>query len=36
MREDVIERTNGKRGIYGVVDKDPAAIMIPLEVTSGG
>ena len=31
VREDVIERTNGVRGIYGVVDKDPAAIIIPLE-----
>ena len=31
MREDVIERANGVRGIYGVVDKDPACIVIPLE-----
>jgi ADP-ribose pyrophosphatase len=31
VREDVIERANGKRGIYGVVDKDPACIVIPLE-----
>jgi 8-oxo-dGTP pyrophosphatase MutT (NUDIX family) len=31
VREDVIERTNGQRGIYGVIDKDPAAIIIPLE-----
>ncbi|WP_348266720.1 NUDIX hydrolase [Edaphobacter sp. DSM 109919] len=36
VREDVIERTNGHRGIYGVVDKDPAAIIIPLEVTADG
>ena len=36
VREDVIERTNGVRGIYGVVDKDPAAIIIPLEVTAEG
>jgi len=36
VREDVIERTNGQRGIYGVVDKDPAAIIIPLEVTAEG
>lgn len=31
VREDVIERSNGKRGIYGVIDKDPACIVIPLE-----
>jgi ADP-ribose pyrophosphatase len=31
VREDVIERANGQRGIYGVVDKDPACIIIPLD-----
>lgn len=36
VREDVIERANGKRGIYGVVDKDPACIVIPLEVGAEG
>jgi ADP-ribose pyrophosphatase len=36
VREDVIERENGTRGIYGVVDKDPACIVIPLEVTQEG
>ncbi len=36
VREDVIERSNGVRGIYGVVDKDPAAIIIPLDVTAEG
>ena len=36
VREDVIERANGQRGIYGVVDKDPASIIIPLEATSEG
>jgi ADP-ribose pyrophosphatase len=36
VREDVIERANGQRGIYGVVDKDPACIVIPLEVTREG
>ena len=36
VREDVIERANGQRGIYGVIDKDPASIIIPLEVTSEG
>jgi len=36
VREDVIERANGQRGIYGVVDKDPACIVIPLESTADG
>ena len=36
VREDVIERANGQRGIYGVIDKDPATIIIPLEVTPEG
>ena len=36
VREDVIERSNGQRGIYGVIDKDPASIIIPLEVTTEG
>jgi 8-oxo-dGTP pyrophosphatase MutT (NUDIX family) len=36
VREDVIERANGQRGIYGVVDKDPACIIIPLETTPEG
>jgi 8-oxo-dGTP pyrophosphatase MutT (NUDIX family) len=36
VREDVIERSNGHRGIYGVVDKDPATIIIPLERTAEG
>ena len=36
MREDVIERANGERGIYGVVDKDPACIIIPIESTPDG
>jgi 8-oxo-dGTP pyrophosphatase MutT (NUDIX family) len=36
VREDVIERANGQRGIYGVIDKDPACIVIPLEMTSEG
>ena len=36
VREDVIERSNGVRGIYGVVDKDPACIIIPLERTPQG
>ncbi len=36
VREDVIERSNGERGIYGVIDKHPAAIIIPLERTAEG
>ena len=36
VREDVIERANGQRGIYGVIDKDPACIIVPLERTSEG
>lgn len=36
VREDVIEYPNGQRGIYGVLDKDPACIVIPLEVTPEG
>ena len=36
VREDIIERSNGERGVYGVIDKDPACIVIPLEVTSEG
>jgi len=36
VREDVIERANGERGIYGVVDKDPAAIVIPFDSTPDG
>jgi ADP-ribose pyrophosphatase len=36
VREDVIERANGVRGIYGVVDKDPASIIVPLDVTAEG
>ncbi len=35
VREDVIERSNGKRGIYGVMDKEPACIVIPLEWEGG-
>jgi len=31
MREDQILRSNGQTGIYGVVDKDDCAIIIPLQ-----
>lgn len=36
LREDVIERSNGQRGVYGVLEKDPACIVIPLERTPEG
>jgi ADP-ribose pyrophosphatase len=36
VREDVIERENGQRGIYGVIDKDPACIVIPFDRTPEG
>ncbi|QNI36114.1 NUDIX domain-containing protein [Edaphobacter albus] len=36
VREDVIERANGQRGIYGVIDKDPGSVIIPLEKTQEG
>jgi len=36
VREDIIERANGERGLYGVIDKDPATIIIPLERTAEG
>jgi ADP-ribose pyrophosphatase len=31
VREDEILRSNGKRGIYGVVEKDDAAIILPMD-----
>jgi 8-oxo-dGTP pyrophosphatase MutT (NUDIX family) len=31
LREDEILRSNGERGIYGVVDKDDAAIILPID-----
>jgi 8-oxo-dGTP pyrophosphatase MutT (NUDIX family) len=31
LREDDILRSNGQRGIYGVVEKDDAAIIIPVD-----
>jgi 8-oxo-dGTP pyrophosphatase MutT (NUDIX family) len=36
VREDIIERSNGQRGIYGVVDKDPACIVLAIEHASAG
>jgi ADP-ribose pyrophosphatase len=36
VREDIIEYEDGRRGLYGVIDKDPAVIVIPLEVTAEG
>jgi 8-oxo-dGTP pyrophosphatase MutT (NUDIX family) len=31
LREDEILRSNGRKGIYGVIEKDEAAIIIPIE-----
>ncbi len=31
LREDQIVRSNGQRGIYGVVEKDEAAIILPID-----
>jgi 8-oxo-dGTP pyrophosphatase MutT (NUDIX family) len=31
LREDQIERSNGARGIYGVIEKDDCAIIVPIE-----
>jgi ADP-ribose pyrophosphatase len=31
LREDQILRSNGKKGIYGVVEKDDSAIILPIE-----
>jgi 8-oxo-dGTP pyrophosphatase MutT (NUDIX family) len=31
LREDEILRSNGKSGIYGVVDKDDSAIILPID-----
>jgi 8-oxo-dGTP pyrophosphatase MutT (NUDIX family) len=31
VREDEIERSNGTRGIYGVVEKDDCAIIVPIQ-----
>jgi ADP-ribose pyrophosphatase len=31
VREDEILRSNGERGIYGVVEKDEAAIILPID-----
>ena len=31
LREDKILRSNGKQGIYGVVDKDDCAVILPLD-----
>ena len=36
LREDIIEYPDGRHGLYGVVDKDPAVIVIPLERTPEG
>lgn len=36
VREDIIEYPDGQRGLYGVIDKDPACIVIAFEDTPAG
>ena len=36
VREDQILRSNGKPGIYGVIDKDDSAIILPLDLAADG
>jgi ADP-ribose pyrophosphatase len=36
LREDEIVRSNGQRGIFGVVDKEDAAIIIPIDIGHAG
>ncbi len=36
VREDVTEREDGTRGIYGVMQKYPACIMVPIEHADDG
>lgn len=36
LREDQILRSNGKQGIYGVVDKEDCAIILPMETEADG
>lgn len=36
VREDQILRSNGKPGIYGVVDKDDSAIILPIGLDADG
>ena len=31
VREDQVERSNGVHGVYGVVDKDDCAIILPIQ-----
>lgn len=31
VREDQILRSNGQKGIYGVVEKDPCAVIVPID-----
>jgi len=31
LREDEILRSNGRKGIYGVIDKDPCAVILPIQ-----
>jgi ADP-ribose pyrophosphatase len=31
LREDEILRSNGQKGIYGVIEKDSCAVILPIE-----
>src|SRR6185312_13510486 len=31
LKEDQIERSNGNKGIYGVVEKDDCAVILPID-----
>ena len=36
LREDEILRSNGEKGIYGVVEKHDAAIILPIDTNASG
>ncbi len=36
VREDEILRSNGQRGIYGVVEKEDGAIIVPVDIDQAG
>lgn len=36
VREDILDYGEGRQGLYGVIDKDPACIVIALERTAKG
>ena len=36
LREDAILRSNGEKGIYGVVEKDDSAVILPIDIGPTG